>query len=194
MNPKKVIFTLLAITCLSFVCVIFINNGASFNKYAPKLLRFEGDGYGIHKPIWGDKMFTKEEALYIHRHYYWNRYHGNYFKDQTVAEVFIDHLINAGEGREKRNIKAFEKIIGAEEDGVLSRADIELANSFEKAEDIVNPYVDYRLRYYRTRKDASKNKGWFKRAKSFYIEKTSETEVAEEENVIEEYIVLPKAK
>lgn len=184
----------MAITCLSFVCVIFVNNGASFNKYAPKLLRFEGDGYGIHKPIWGDKMFTKEEALYIHRHYYWNRYLGNNFKDQTVAEVFIDHLINAGEGKDKRNIKAFEKIIGAEEDGVLSRADIELANSFERAEDIVNPYVDYRLRYYRTRKDAKKNKGWFKRAKSFYIEKDTETEVAEEENVMEDYIVLPKAK
>lgn len=194
MNPKKVIFTLTAITCLSFVCVIFINNGASFNKYAPKLLRFEGNGYGIHKPIWGDKMFTKEEALYIHRHYYWNRYLGNIFKDQAVAEVFIDHLINAGEGKDKRNIKAFEKIIGAEENGVLSRADIELANSFEKAEDIVNPYVDYRLRYYRTRKDAKKNKGWFKRAKSFYIEKEPETELAEEENVMEDYIVLPKAK
>ena len=194
MNPKKVIFTLLAITCLSFVCVIFINNGASFNKYAPKLLRFEGDGYGIHKPIWGDKMFSKDEALYIHRHYYWNRYLGNNFKDQTVAEVFIDHLINAGEGKDKRNVKAFEKIIGAEENGVLSRADIELANSFEKAEDIVNPYVEYRLRYYRTRKDANKNKGWFKRAKSFYIEKAPESEIAEEENVIEDYIVLPKAR
>ncbi|MBA4850077.1 hypothetical protein [Emticicia sp. BO119] len=194
MNPKKVIFALLAITCLSFISVIFINNGASFNKYAPKLLRFEGDGYGIHKPIWGDKMFTKEEALYIHRHYYWNRYYGNNFKEQTVAEVFIDHLINAGEGRDKRNIKAFEKIIGAEENGVISLDDVELANSFMKAEDIVNPYVDYRLRYYRTRKDAKKNKGWFKRAKSFYIEKKPELQEAEEENVIEDYIVLPKAK
>ena len=190
MYPKKVILSLLAISILSFVCVIFVNQGASFNKYAPKLLRFEGNGYGIHKPIWGDKMFTKEEALYIHRHYYWNRYLGNNFKSQEVAEVFIDHLINAGEGRENRNVKAFEKIIGVEENGVLTLNDVERANSFDRPEDIVNPYVDYRLRYYRTRKDARKNGGWFKRAKSFYIEKAPEVE----ENVVEVYIVLPKVK
>ena len=192
MNPQKVSFTLLAISCLSFTCVIFLNNAASFNKYAPKLLKFEGEGYGIHKPIWGDKMFTKEEALYIHKHYYWNRYLGNRFADQTVAEVFIDHLINAVDCKDKRNIKAFEKILGAQQDGVLSVADVELANAFEKTEDIVNPYVDYRLRYYRTRKDASKNKGWFKRAKSFYIEKAPEPQ--EQDNIIEDYIVLPTAK
>ena len=65
MKLKKVIFSLLAISTLSFVCVIFINQGASFNKYAPKLLKFEGEGYGIHKPIWGDKIFTKSEQNLI---------------------------------------------------------------------------------------------------------------------------------
>lgn len=192
MSPKKIILSLTAITCLSAVCVIFVNQAASFNKYAPKLLKFEGEGYGIHKPIWGDKMFTKEEALYIHKHYYWNRYLGNHFTNQTVAEVLIDHLINAGEGKDKRNIKAFEEIIGVEQDGLLTMNDIDVANSFEHPEEIVNPYVDYRLRYYRTRKDAKKNRGWFKRAKSFYIEPTTEPE--QEENTMEDYIVLPKTK
>lgn len=186
---KKAIFSLLAISVLSFVCVIFVNNAASFNKYAPKLLKFEGEGYGIHKPIWGDRIFTKEEALKIHRHYYWNRYHGNSFKSQDVAEVFIDHLINAGEGANKMNIKAFEKIIGVSQDGVLSKEDVLVANEFEYPEEIVNPYVEYRLRYYRTRKDAKKNPGWFKRAKSFRME-----ESVQDETVIEDYIVLPKNK
>lgn len=191
MNLKKVILSLLAISILSFVCVIFINQGASFNKYAPKLLKFEGHGYGIHKPIWGDKIFSKEEALYIHRHHYWNRFYGNQFKSQEVAEVLIDHLINAGEGRENRNIVAFEKIIGVPQNGVLSLSDIKVANAFEYPEDIVNPYVEYRLRYYRTRKDAKINKGWFKRAKSFYMQKS---ERGEEENVVEDYIVIPKSQ
>ena len=75
MNLKKAILFLLVISILSFVCVIFINQGASFNKYAPKLLKFEEEGYGINKPIWGNKVFTKEEALYINRHYYWNRFY-----------------------------------------------------------------------------------------------------------------------
>ncbi len=190
MNLKKAIFSLLAISILSFVCVIFINQGASFNKYAPKLLKFEGEGYGIHKPIWGDKIFSKEEALYIHRHHYWNRFYGNQFKSQEVAEVLIDHLINAGEGRENRNIKAFEKIIGVPQNGVLSVTDVQVANGFEYPEDIVNPYVEYRLRYYRTRKDAKLNKGWFKRAKSFYMKESER----EEENVVEDYIVIPKTQ
>jgi lysozyme family protein len=193
MKYWKAIFSLSLITILSFVCVIFFNTAASFNKYAPKLLKFEGEGYGIHKPIWGDRMFTKEEALHIHRHYYWNRYHGNLFKNQQVAEVLIDHIINAGQGRDNRNIKAFEKIIGVEEDGILSAEDIKVANNFEHPEDIVNPYVEYRLRYYRSRKEAKKNPGWMKRAKSFYMDTPKETE--EETNgdmIIEEYIVAPK--
>ncbi len=174
---------------LSSVCVIYVNQAASFNKYAPKLLKFEGEGYGIHKPIWGDKIFTKEEALYIHRHHYWNRFLGNHFKSQEVAEVLIDHLINAGVGRENQNIKAFEKVIGVPQNGVLTMSDVKAANDFEYPEDIVNPYVEYRLRYYRSRKDAKVNKGWFKRAKSFYMK---ESEREEEGNIIEDYIVVPK--
>lgn len=191
MDFKKAILSLLSISILSFICVIFINQGASFNKYAPKLLKFEGEGYGIHKPIWGNKIFTKSEALYIHRHYYWDRYYGNRFTSQEVAEVLIDHLINAGVGKDNRNIIAFEKIIGVQQDGILSLEDVNVANSFEHPEDIVNPYVEYRLRYYRTRKDARINKGWFKRAKSFYME---EQQPEEEGNIVEDYIVLPKAK
>lgn len=189
MNLRKITLTLLVISLLSSVCVIYVNQAASFNKYAPKLLRFEGEGYGIHKPIWGDKIFTKDEALYIHRHHYWNRFLGNHFKSQEVAEVLIDHLINAGEGRENRNIKAFEKIIGVSQNGVLTMSDVKAANDFEYPEDIVNPYVEYRLRYYRSRKDAKVNKGWFKRAKSFYMK---ESEREEEDNIVEDYIVVPK--
>ncbi|CAH0995233.1 hypothetical protein EMA8858_01353 [Emticicia aquatica] len=191
MNIKKVLLSLLAISILSFICVTFVNQAASFNKYAPKLLRFEGKGYGIHKPIWGDKIFSKEEALYIHRHHYWNRFLGNQFKSQEVAEVLIDHLINAGVGVDNKNIVAFEKIIGVPQNGVLTQSDIDVANSFEYPEDIVNPYVEYRLRYYRTRKDAKKYKGWFSRAKSFYMKKAERNE---EENVLEDYIVIPKSQ
>ncbi|AFK05064.1 hypothetical protein Emtol_3938 [Emticicia oligotrophica DSM 17448] len=189
MNLKKIILSLFAISFLSTICVVYVNQAASFSKYAPKLLKFEGSGYGIHKPIWGNKMFTKEEALYIHKHYYWNKFLGPQFKSQEVAEVLIDHLINAGEGKENRNIMAFEKIIGVPENGVLTLSDVKVANSFEYPEDIVNPYVEYRLRYYRSRKDANVNKGWFKRAKSFYMQKS---EREEEATIVEDYIVLPK--
>lgn len=194
MNRKTILF-LAGLALLSFVAVIYTNQAASFNKYAPKLLKFEGEGYGIHKPIWGEKVFTKKEALYIHRHHYWNRYHGNWFASQEVAEVFIDHLINAGEGKEGRNIKAFERIIGVRTDGVLTRSDIAVANSFEDPSAIVNPYVNYRLSYYRTRKEAGKYPGWVKRAKSFYVdEPQKENNSSNQENVMEEYIKMPSNK
>lgn len=144
-------------------------NAASFEKYAKKLLFFEGDGFGIHKPIWGEQDFSKAEALQIHRKYYWDRYHGDLFKSQEVAEVFIDHIINAGPGKYAANIKAFEAIIGVEQDGVISVEDVKRANSFYFPEQIVNPYVKYRVLYYKTRSGAGENPGWFTRATSFMM-------------------------
>ena len=188
---KKVLLFLLGLACLSFISVIYSNRAASFNKYAPKLLKFEGEGFGIHKPIWGDKVFTKKEALAIHRHHYWNKYLGNSFNSQEVAEVLIDHLINAGEGKDNRNIKAFERIIGVEPDGVLTQNDVAVANSYEDPSVIVNPYVKYRLMYYRTRKEINKYPGWIKRAKSFYVDEKDIVLPQEQENIIEEYIKMP---
>lgn len=150
----------------------FSVSAASFSKYAPKLLRFEGAGYGIHKPIYGDKDFSKSEALRIMRNNYWNRFHGDKFASQEVAEVLIDHLINAGSGKNGENIKAFEAIIGVKQDGILSIEDVERANSFYFPEQIVNPYVKYRVLYYKSRREADLYPGWITRAKSFLITST----------------------
>ncbi len=156
---------------ISFSSLFFYSkvNAASFEKYAAKLLFFEGKGFGIHQPIWGEKEFSKAEALKIHRKFYWDRYHGDLFKSQEVAEVFIDHIINTGQGKNASNIKAFEAIIGVEQDGVISVDDVKRANSFYFAEQIVNPYVKYRVLYYKTRNGAGENPGWFTRATSFMM-------------------------
>lgn len=169
MNFKKTLLFLGGLSIFSFTCVIFSDYAASFSKYAPKLLQFEGEGFGIHQPIWGEKEYTKEEALAIHRHYYWNVHKGNLFKNQQVAEVFIDHIINAGVGKNRENVKAFERIIGVKPNGYITAEDVNIANSFEFPHEIVNAYVDYRLAYYKTRKNWRQNRGWFVRAKSFYM-------------------------
>ena len=166
MNQRRINVFILTVSSL-FFCINV--NAASFEEYAPKLLHFEGVGYGIHKPIWGDKDFTKSEALRIHRQQYWNSFHGDLFKSQEVAEVFIDHIINAGQGRNNANIKAFEAIIGAEQDGILTVDDVKRANSFYFAEQIVNPYVKYRVLYYKTRSHIGENPGWIIRAKTFMM-------------------------
>lgn len=177
-TQKKVILTLMLSLSFQFL------KAASFEKYFTKLMRFEGKGFGIHKAIWGNKNFTKNEAFRIHKKFYWDKYHANLFENQEVAEVLIDHIINTGEGKESVNIKAFEAIIGVEQNGVLSREDIKAANNFAFAEQIINPYVNYRLHYYRTRKSCSKYPGWAVRAKSFLVlDKSGE--------VLADYIVLP---
>jgi hypothetical protein len=113
-------------------------------------------------------------------------------KPYKFIATIIGIIINAGEGKNKRNIKAFEKIIGVERDGVISEEDVFVANGFEHPEEIVNPYVRYRLHYYRTRKDADDNPGWFKRAKSFMMKEPPKKVENDDEMVVEDYIVLPK--
>lgn len=159
-------------------------SAASFDKYFPKLIKFEGLGYGIHQPIWGNKSFTKNEAYQIYKVHYWDKYNASMFKSQGVAEVLIDQIINAGIGKECVNIKAFEAIIGVKQDGYLSISDIEKANSFIIPEQIINPFVNYRLHYYKTRANAKKFRGWIVRAKSFYYK-------TKEGNLLADYLVLP---
>lgn len=162
-TQKKVLTTLLLALSFQF------SKAASFEKYFAKLMKFEGNGYGIHQAVWGNKLFTKNEAFSIHKKFYWDKYHADLFKSQAVAEVFIDHIINAGEGKESVNIKAFEAILGVEQNGVLSIDDIKVANRFSIPEKIINPFVNYRLFYYQSRKNYHKYPGWTRRAKSFLI-------------------------
>ncbi|NBA87995.1 hypothetical protein GVN16_19650 [Emticicia sp. CRIBPO] len=175
---------LLKLCFISSFFIVFSSNAASFEKYAPKLLRFEGSGFGIHKPIWGDKSFTKAQALAIYRKEYWNKYHGNYIKSQKLAEVLIDHLINAGMGKDNANIKAFEAILGVEQDGYLSREDIRCANSFASPVLLINSFVKYRVLYYRSRAKAHVYPGWEKRARYFFMN-------AEEPELKVSDVVLP---
>jgi lysozyme family protein len=172
---------------LVFLFFPFLAQAASFSKYAPKLLRFEGAGYGIHKPVWGDRPFSKQEALEIYRINYWNKYHGNHFKSQALAEVVIDHFINAGHGKDYANVKAFQAILGVEQTGKLTRADIQVANEHPNPEELVNSFVKYRVLYYRSRKLAYKYPGWEKRARSFFIS-TEETDLKVTDYILPEVL------
>jgi lysozyme family protein len=171
-------------TTLILIFSFQLLSAASFDKYFPKLIKFEGLGYGIHQPIWGNKSFSKNEAYQIYKVHYWNKYNASMFKSQGVAEVLIDQIINAGVGKECVNIKAFEAIIGVKQDGYLSLSDIKKANSFISPDQIINPFVNYRLHYYNSRTNAKKYRGWIIRAKSFY-HKTKEG------ILLADYLILP---
>ncbi len=172
-------------TTLLLIFSFQLLSAASFDKYFPKLIKFEGLGYGIHQPIWGKKPFTKNEAYSIYKKHYWDKYNASMFKSQGVAEVLIDQIINAGVGKECVNIKAFEAVIGVKQDGYLSISDIKKANSFKFPEEIINPFVNYRLHYYNSRANAKKYRGWIIRAKSFYRR-------TKEGDLLADYLILPK--
>jgi lysozyme family protein len=180
MNTKKSKLLISLILIFSYQLL----SAASFDKYFPKLIKFEGIGYGIHQPIWGNKAFSKNEAYQIYKIHYWDKYNASMFKNQGVAEVLIDQIINAGVGKGRVNIKAFEAIIGVKQDGYLSISDIRKANSFIFPAQIINPFVNYRLHYYNSRTNAKKYRGWISRAKSFY-QKTKEG------NLLADYLILP---
>ncbi len=172
-------------TTLLLIFSFQLLSAASFDRYFPKLIKFEGLGYGIHQPVWGKKSFTKNEAYSIYKKHYWDKYNASMFKSQGVAEVLIDQLINAGVGRECVNIKAFEAVIGVKQDGYLSVNDIKKANSFKSPEEIINPFVNYRLYYYNGMANAKKYRGWTTRAKSFYLR-------TKKGNLLADYLILPK--
>lgn len=172
-------------TTLLLIFSFQLLSAASFDRYFPKLIKFEGLGYGIHQPVWGKKSFTKNEAYSIYKKHYWDKYNASMFKSQGVAEVLIDQLINAGVGKECVNIKAFEAVIGVKQDGYLSVNDIKKANSFKSPEEIINPFVNYRLYYYNGRANAKKYRGWTTRAKSFYLR-------TKKGNLLADYLILPK--
>jgi hypothetical protein len=172
------------LTTLILIFSFQLLSAASFDKYFPKLIKFEGIGYGIHQPIWGNKSFSKMEAYQIYKIHYWDKYNASMFKSQGVAEVLIDQIINAGVGKECVNIKAFEAIIGVKQDGYLSISDIKKANSFISPDQIINPFVNYRLHYYNSRTNAKKYRGWIIRARSFYYK-------SKEGNLLADYLILP---
>lgn len=178
-NKKSFLITILFSISTQFLFA------ASFEKYFSKLIRFEGRGYGISKAVWGNKEFTKAEAMRIHKKHYWDKYHADLFKSQELAEVFIDHIINAGEGKGSVNIKALEAILGVKQDGILTKKDIKIANSFAFPEQVINPYVNYRLHYYNSRKAVKKYPGWITRAESFYIGQDGG-------EFLSDYLILPK--
>ncbi len=177
---KKTVILFVVFTTLSFKV-----NAASFEIFFEKLMKIEGIGLGINKAVWGNQSMNRNEAYHFYKKNFWLKYHGDLFKNQAVADVLIDHLVNGGEGKNFINIKAFEAVIGVKQDGFLSIADVNAANKIKNIEAIVNPYVNYRIYFYQSRKNISKYPGWISRAKSFY-------KYQKNGNLFADYVILPK--
>lgn len=120
---------------------------ANFDKYAPKLKQFEGGFvndpadpggctmagvtlstfrvyYGEDKTAYDLKRMTDEQWSHIMKSGYWDRMRADDIKNQSVAELCVDWLINSGSGK----IKTIQSILGCKADGIVGVSTIAALN------------------------------------------------------------------
>lgn len=163
---------------------------ADFDKYAPKLKKWEGgfvnnpadpggatlwgvtlktyrNNFGRDKTIDDLKRMTYQEWRMIMKNGYWDKCKGDLIKNQSVAEILADWCVNAGTVA----IKRVQWILGVSVDGIIGKKTIAALNNMDQR------YLHYtikeaRVKYY---KDLAEKKsqlsiflnGWLNRTDYF---------------------------
>ena len=126
---------------------------AKVNLLAPKILKWEG-GYsddpddkggatnmGVTVATWkqvgydkdGDghidgndiKLLTKEDAILVLKKFYWDRWHGDYINNQSVADILVDWVWCSG----KWGIKIPQRLLMIPDDGAVGAQTISTLNA-----------------------------------------------------------------
>lgn len=122
---------------------------ASFDKYAPKLRKWEGNKfvddpddyggatnkgvtldtfrmvYGADKTVDDLRNMTEDQWRGVMKGYFWDKCKGDMINNQSVAEIFVDWCINAGIGK----IKNVQKILRVDADGIVGPKTLAALNS-----------------------------------------------------------------
>lgn len=111
---------------------------ASFDKYAPKLKRWEGGfgnepddpggatmcgvtlatfraWYGQDKTVADLRRMTDAQWRRIMKDGFWDKCWGDQIKNQSVAEIFVDWVVNSGPAM----IKKVQGMVGTKADGIM---------------------------------------------------------------------------
>ncbi len=123
------------------------------------------------------KAITKQTAISIFKGVFWNKGKADLIDSQEVAEIVIDHFINAG----RRALRMFQTVINTfgfniKEDAAIGTKTLSAANSINSA-DLNNAYKKARINYYKDlviRKPSLQKflKGWLSRVNQFpWLEK-----------------------
>lgn len=121
---------------------------ASFDKYAPRLKKWEGNKYanrpsdeggptnsgitlatfrqffGQDKTIADLKALTEEQWRTVMKGGFWDKCRADQINNQSVAEIFVDWCINAGIGK----IKMVQQMVGTQADGIVGPKTIDAIN------------------------------------------------------------------
>lgn len=162
---------------------------ASFQKYIPTLLKWEGGWsdnkkdkggatnkgvclatfrqfYGSHRTKEDLRNITDEQWEFIMKTY-WDMCKGDEIRNQSIAELFVDWHINAGINA----IKAFQRTCKLDADGIVGPKTLAVLNSPNEEVIFARMKEARELYYYNiTRANPSQKvflNGWLARTRSF---------------------------
>lgn len=124
---------------------------ASFDKYAPTLVKWEGgfvndpddaggatmmgvtlatyrQWYGLDKSVSDLKNISYDEWRAIMKGGYWDKCKADLFCNQSVAEIMVDWCVNAGTAR----IKDLQRILGVKDDGIIGSKTMAAVNASDQ--------------------------------------------------------------
>jgi len=126
---------------------------ASFETYAPRLRRWEGNKFvcdpddmggatkggvtldtfqmvfGADKTAEDLKNMTEDQWRHVMKDHFWDKCKADDIKNQSVAEIFVDWCINAGIGK----VVYVQNMVGTDPDGVVGPKTIAAINAADQA-------------------------------------------------------------
>ncbi|MFC0182749.1 Predicted Peptidoglycan domain-containing protein [Pseudarcicella hirudinis] len=110
-------------------------------------------------------MTTQKDIKPIYKFMYWKQAKAHEIKNQAVAEVITDILVNCGPGRGNIHLKAIQGLVGAKRDGVLGSETVKKINQ-ANSKKLYTKIYNYRASYYKKIGVGSQRKflrGWINR-------------------------------
>ena len=120
------------------------NNPSDFGNYN-SLKQCVGTNLGISAPVYESfikrpptiedmKAITKEIAIKITKHNYWDIIQGDYINNQSLCDIFADFVFNSGTGI----IRNIQLIIKVTPDNVFGSQSLTAFNNYYTQEDLFN--------------------------------------------------------
>lgn len=110
-------------------------------------------------------LTTQQDIKPIYKAMYWNYANAQTIHNQAIAETIVDILVNCGPGKNKANVKAIQRIVGATPDGVFGTATIRKINKANPRK-LYSKIYQYRTHYYQAIGVGTQRKflrGWLNR-------------------------------
>ncbi len=111
------------------------------------------------------RLTTLQDVKPIYKKYYWDAIEADSIKNQAVAELFYDFIVNSGSGRKNSNIKAIQRIVGVVADGRIGAKTLRAINEYPP-EKLYKKIYKHRVNYYYSIAVGSQKynlKGWLNR-------------------------------